>query len=177
MLVAAWMRAPGCLLPVVFSLLLAPRGAFLRVEAAVVIGVDLVEPLVKELVALLVRHCCDLVVIGLTAFDTRPLRCGKARCRELPREACLTLLQIVQAKLAVLFEGDRLISVSRFCGALRGCWPLLPRGGDERGSNGYDHPWSHNESPKRGPHRVIEQNVIDLGKHFLSWYSASWHSG
>jgi hypothetical protein len=27
------------------------------------------------------------------------------------------------------------------------------------------------------PHRVIEQNVIDLGKHFLSWYSANWHSG
>src|SRR6516165_6271910 len=96
MLVAAWMRALGCLLPVVFSLLLAPRGAFLRVKLAVVIGVDLVEPLVKELVALLVRHCCDLVVIDLAALDIRPLRCGKARCSELPRKACLTLLQIVQ---------------------------------------------------------------------------------
>src|SRR5271156_2658722 len=96
----------GRLLAIDFPLLLAPCGPFLRIELAVVVAVDLVEPLAIELVALLGRHRRQPIVIGLTALDASLLRSGNAGVGQLTREASLALLQVVRAEVAVLVEGD-----------------------------------------------------------------------
>src|SRR5438067_5887480 len=96
----------GGLLTIVFPLLLAPRGPFLRIELAVVVAVDLVEPLAIELVALLGRHRRQPIVIGLATLDARLLRSGKAGLGQLTREPRLALLQVAHAEVAVLVEGD-----------------------------------------------------------------------
>ena len=46
----------GRLLPVILALLLAPGSTLLQIELAVVIGVDLVEPLAIEPVTFRLRH-------------------------------------------------------------------------------------------------------------------------
>jgi hypothetical protein len=80
------------LLPVVFPLLVAPSGTFLGIELAIVIGVDLVEALAVELIALLSRHRRNLIVIRLAPLNAGLLGRGKAGRCQLPHEPCLALL-------------------------------------------------------------------------------------
>src|SRR5580692_726985 len=98
--------AIGGLLAIIFPLLLAPCGPFLRIELAVVVAVDLVEPLAIELVALLGRHRRHPIVIGLAALDARLLRSGNAGVGQMTREPRLALLQVTRAEIAILVECD-----------------------------------------------------------------------
>src|SRR5258708_11495590 len=86
----------GCLLPVRLALLLAPRSPLLGIELAVVIDVDLIEALAVELVTLLGRHRRQLVVIGLTSFESPPLGRRHVGCRALLGEAGLALPPTLQ---------------------------------------------------------------------------------
>src|SRR5271155_4638724 len=117
----------GGLLAIEFPLLLAPRGPFLRIELAVVVAVDQVEPLAIELVALLGRHRRQPVVIGLAALDARLLRSGNAGIAQLPCEPSLALPQIMRAEVAVLVECDHLARRGGLGGSLRNGRPVRPR--------------------------------------------------
>ncbi len=75
----------GGLLPVMLPLLLSPGGAFLLIEFAVVIGVDLVEAFAVELVPFFGGHRRELVVVGLALLNTGLFRGRKTWGRELPR--------------------------------------------------------------------------------------------
>src|SRR5262245_40274656 len=114
------------LLPVVFALLLAPGGALLQIELAVVIGVDLVEAFAVDLVPFLGRHRRQLVVVSLAPLEARLFRCRESGGRQLPRQAPLALLQIVNAELAVLLKGDHVPRDGRLRRALRARWPMPP---------------------------------------------------
>src|SRR5271169_4533732 len=117
----------GRLLAIDFPLLLAPCGPFLRIELAVVVAVDQVEPLAIELVALLGRHRRQPVVIGLAALDARLLRSGNAGIAQLPCEPSLALPQIMRAEVAVLVECDHLARRGGLGGSLRNGRPVRPR--------------------------------------------------
>jgi len=107
MLPAGRLSAFGGLLPIILALLVTPDGALLRIELAVVIGVDLVKSLAIERVAFRLGHCRQLIVISLAALEARPLGGGKTGGRQLASEPRLALCQIVQPKIAILLESDR----------------------------------------------------------------------
>jgi hypothetical protein len=99
----------GRLLLIVFPLLLPPHRTLLRVELAVVIGVDFVEALAKVPVAFLGRHRCQPIIIGLLSLKPLLLRRGKIGRGQLLREPRPALRQIVDAEVAILFEGDHFV--------------------------------------------------------------------
>ena len=74
------------MLPIMLPLLVAPDSTFLRIELAVVIGVDLIEPLAVELVTFPGRHRRQLVVMDLAPLKARLVGCGKASGGQLPGE-------------------------------------------------------------------------------------------
>src|SRR5215471_2614147 len=108
MLLAGRRRAIRSLLPIVFSLLLAPRRALLCVERAVVIGIDRVETLAIEQVAFVGGHRRQLIVIGLAPFEARPLCRRQTGGGELAGETRLALRQFAESKVAVLLKGDQI---------------------------------------------------------------------
>ena len=73
MLFAGRTGAFGGLLSIILTLLVAPGRPLLRVELAVVIGVDLVEALPIQPVSFFCRHRRQLIVIGLAPFEARSL--------------------------------------------------------------------------------------------------------
>src|SRR5882724_4813751 len=135
-------------------LLVAPDSTFLRIELAVVIGVDLIEPLAVELVTFPGRHRRQLVVMDLAPLKARLVGCGKASGGQLPGEPRLALLQIARSKVAVLVKGDHVGGGGRLEDPLRGCRPVLPRHRRQNGSRSKEGPSSH--------HRL-------LGNWFASW--------
>src|SRR5271157_4070341 len=147
MLFAGSPGAFGGLLPIILALLLAPGGALLCVELAVVIVVDLVKALPIQPVSFLGGHRRQLIVIGLAALEARLLGCRNAGRRRLPCQPRLALCQIVEPEIAVLLGGDRFARGGLRCRALRGCRKMPPRRRNQRGGGGRYRPWSHQGSP------------------------------
>src|SRR6516165_7909626 len=148
-------RRPGAfggLLPIILALLLAPGGSLLKIELAVVIGVDLVESFAIERIAFRFGHRRQLIVIVLAALEARLFGYRKPRVGELARQPRLALRQIVQPEIAILLEGDQFARGSLRCRALRGCRQVPPSGGNEGGCRSCKGPWSHQRSPYSGPH-------------------------
>src|SRR5215472_8695086 len=137
--------ALGWLLPIVFPLFLAPSRPLLGIERAVVIGVDLVEAIVIELVELLGGHCRQPVVIGLAPLEGRLLGRGQARRRQPVCEPRLALLQIAHAELPILVKGDHFLRGRGLGGSLRGGRPLPPSPCEQSGRSRGNHPSSHRD--------------------------------
>src|SRR5271167_1502603 len=150
MLFAGSPGAFGGLLPIILALLLAPGGALLCVELAVVIGVDLVKALPIQPVSFLGGNRRQLIVIGLAALDARLLGCRKAGCCQLPCQPRLALCQVVEPEIAVLLEGDRFARGGLRCRALGCCRKMPPPRRNQRGEGGCYCPWSHQGSPGSG---------------------------
>src|SRR6516225_5099446 len=147
-LLADRVSAVGRLFSIVFPLLLAPGSAFLRIELAVMIGIDLIEAFAIELVAFFGRHRRQLIVIGLAPLDACFLCRGKTGRHQLPREPRLALLQIAYPEIAILVESDRFACRSGLGGALCGCGPMPPGGCQQCYSRGSERPSSHRPLPR-----------------------------
>ena len=83
-----------------------PRGALGVVDDAVMVGVDLVEPLAEAAVALGRGHRREEIVIGLLPIEPGPSLGAQTLFGKLGGDLDLAFFDKMQPPVAVLVEGD-----------------------------------------------------------------------
>src|SRR5260370_33178462 len=95
--------------PVEGALLVMPGGALAGIDPPVVIGVDPVEALAEAAVALGFGETREPVVIRLNLFEPGLARRRQIARGKLHRQFATPSLDEIEAPVAILLEGDRII--------------------------------------------------------------------